>query len=155
MLIPPEHREAEREYLQSVRAGEHVDHYETVRRRKDGTLVDVEITVSPVLDASGRLVGASKIARDIGERKRAQARQDFLACEIQHRTKNLFALVQAVVGRSFAGKQTVEEAEAAVVSRLASLAQTHVMLMDKQWEGLDLAEVVSAEMSPYAGRVKI
>ena len=155
MLIPPEHHEAERQYLQSVRAGEHVDHYETVRRRKDGTLVDVELTVSPVLDASGRLVGASKIARDISERKRAQARQDLLAREIQHRTKNLFAVVQAVVGRSFAGKQTVKEAEAAVVSRLASLAQTHVMLLDKQWEGLDLAEVVSAEMSPYAGRVKI
>lgn len=155
ILIPPEHHEAEREYLQRVRVGEHVDHYETVRRRKDGTLVDVELTVSPVRDASGRLVGASKIARDISERKRAQARQDLLAREIQHRTKNLFAVVQAVVGRSFAGKQTVEEAETAVVRRLASLAQTHVMLMDKQWEGLDLAEVVSAEMSPYAGRVKI
>ena len=155
ILIPPERHEAEREYLQRVRAGEHVDHYETVRRRKDGTLVDVELTVSPVLDATGRLVGASKIARDISERKRAQARQDILAREIQHRTKNLFAVVQSVVGRSFAGKQTVEDAEAAVVSRLASLAQTHAMLMDKQWEGLDLAEVISTEMSPYAGRVKI
>ena len=155
ILIPPERHEAEREYLQRVRAGEHVDHYETVRRRKDGTLVDVELTVSPVLDAAGRQVGASKIARDISERKRAQERQELLAREIQHRTKNLFAVVQAVVGRSFAGKQTVEEAEATVVSRLASLAQTHVMLMDKQWEGLDLAEVISTEMSPYAGRVKI
>lgn len=155
ILVPSERHEAEREYLQRVRAGEHVDHYETVRRRKDGTLVDVELTVSPVLDATGRLVGASKIARDISERKRAQARQDMLAREIQHRTKNLFAVVQSVVGRSFAGKHTVEDAEAAVVSRLASLAQTHAMLMDKQWEGLDLAEVISTEMSPYAGRVKI
>ena len=155
ILIPPERHEAEREYLQRVRVGEHVDHYETVRRRKDGTLVDVELTVSPVLDAAGRQVGASKIARDISERKRAQERQELLAREIQHRTKNLFAVVQAVVGRSFAGKQTVKDAEATVVSRLASLAQTHVMLMDKQWEGLDLAEVISTEMSPYAGRVKI
>src|SRR6185295_10825950 len=51
--------------------------------------------------------------------------------------------------------QTVQEAQTAVVSRLASLAQTHAMLMDKEWEGLDLAEVIGTEMSPYAGRVKI
>jgi two-component sensor histidine kinase len=67
----------------------------------------------------------------------------------------LFAVVQAVVARSFAGKQTVKEAEAAVVDRLHSLAQTHVMLIDKQWQGADLAEVVRTEMSPYADRVHV
>jgi PAS domain S-box-containing protein len=154
-LIPPDRLEAEKGYLERLGAGGHVDHYETVRMCRDGTLIDVDITVSPILDSGGRLVGASKIVRDISERKRSQARQELLAGEIQHRTKNLFSVVRAVVGRSFAGKQTVEDAESAVTSRLASLAQTHVMLMDKQWEGLDLAEVVSAEMSPYAGRVKI
>jgi two-component sensor histidine kinase len=67
----------------------------------------------------------------------------------------LFAVVQAVVARSFAGKQTVKEAESAVVDRLRSLAQTHVMLIGKEWQGADLAEVVRSEMSPYAGRVQV
>ena len=83
--------------------------------------------------------GASKIVRDITERKEAQARHDLLTHEIQHRTKNLFAVVQAVVSRSFAGKKTVDEAQSAVLSRLGSLAQTHLLLMDQQWEGAELS----------------
>jgi two-component sensor histidine kinase len=138
-----------------VKRGERVEHYETVRRRKDGSLIDISLTVSPVMDAAGTVVGASKIARDITERNRALARQELLSREIQHRTKNLFAVVHSVVSRSFAGKRTVAEAEEAVISRLHSLAQTHVMLIDKEWQGADLADVVRAEMSPYAGRTVI
>ena len=62
------------EILQRLRAGERVDHYETVRRAKDGRLIDISLTVSPVLDTSGTVVGASKIGRDITERKRAEER---------------------------------------------------------------------------------
>ena len=61
-------------------------------------------------DGHGNIIGASKIARDITERKQAQARQDMLTRELHHRTKNIFAVVQAVVLRSFAGKQTVKDA---------------------------------------------
>jgi len=63
--------------------------------------------------------------------------------------------VQAVISRSFAGKTTVAQAEAAVLDRLHSLAQTHVMLIEKDWEGADIAEVVRTEMSPFLGRVTI
>ena len=70
MIIPPDRMEEEREVLARLRAGERVEHFQTVRRHKDGTLVNVSLTVSPVRDARGRLIGASKIARDIGERKR-------------------------------------------------------------------------------------
>jgi two-component sensor histidine kinase len=108
-----------------------------------------------VKDAAGKVVGASKIARDICEKKQAQARHQLLTQEIQHRTKNLFAVVQAIVSRSFVGKNTVADAKAAVISRLGSLGQTHAMLIDKDWEGADLAEIVRAEMSPYAGRVQV
>jgi two-component sensor histidine kinase len=86
---------------------------------------------------------------------RAHARQDFLARELQHRTKNLFSVVQAIVARSFANKRTVEEAETAVRDRLHSLAQTHAILIDKEWQGADIAEVVRTEMGPYGGRVSI
>lgn len=73
-----------------MRRGERVDNYDTVRRRKDGSLVDISLTVSPLKDADGRIVGASKIARDITERKRAQEQQKLLVNEMRHRIKNSF-----------------------------------------------------------------
>jgi PAS domain S-box-containing protein len=74
IFIPPERQHEEPEMLARVQRGEPVDHYETVRRRKDGSLIEVSLTVSPVRDDQGRIVGASKIAHDITERKLAEAR---------------------------------------------------------------------------------
>ena len=72
MLIPPDRPDEEPRILEHIRRGERMDHYETVRRRKDGTIIDVSLTVSPVKDAQGRIMGASKIARDITARKLAE-----------------------------------------------------------------------------------
>jgi PAS domain S-box-containing protein len=72
LIIPPERRDEERMIIEQLARGERVDHFETVRRRKDGSLLDVSLTISPMRDASGRVVGASKLARDITERKRAE-----------------------------------------------------------------------------------
>jgi PAS domain S-box-containing protein len=74
MLIPEDRPDEEPGILQRIRRGERVDHYETVRRRKDGQLVEISLTVSPIKDKSGRIVGASKIARDITERKLTERR---------------------------------------------------------------------------------
>jgi PAS domain S-box-containing protein len=71
LLIPHELYDEENQILARIRSGRSVDHYETVRLRKDGTLVDVSLTISPIKDESGRIVGASKIARDITEEKRS------------------------------------------------------------------------------------
>ena len=77
MLIPPSQDDEEPGILERIRRGEHVEHYETIRRRKNGTLVDVSLTVSPILDEHGQVLGASKIARDITDHKRAeQERRD-------------------------------------------------------------------------------
>jgi PAS domain S-box-containing protein len=154
-IIPSDRRDEEASIIRRIRRGERVDHYETVRQHKDGSLVDISLTVSPIKDAAGRVVGASKIARDISDKAQSQARQELLTREIQHRTKNLFAVVLAVVSRSFAGKHSVEDAQEAVVSRLRSLGHTHVMLTEKEWQGVDLADIVRAEMKPFAGRVQI
>ena len=72
MLIPPDLRDEETRILEHLRRGEPVKPFETTRRRKDGTSLDVSLTVSPLVDARGTIVGASKIARDITERKRAE-----------------------------------------------------------------------------------
>jgi PAS domain S-box-containing protein len=72
MLIPADHPDEEPFILARLRAGERIEHYETVRVRKDGSFVDISLTVSPIRGPDGRIIGASKIARDISERKRAE-----------------------------------------------------------------------------------
>ncbi len=76
LIIPPDKIEEEYGILAKVKAGQRVDHFETVRRAKDGSLVDLSVTVSPILDSRSRIIGASKVARDIGERKRIEALLD-------------------------------------------------------------------------------
>lgn len=73
MLIPADRVNEERDMLDRIRIGETIDHYETQRQRKDGSVFDVSLTVLPVFDATGVILGASKIARDITDRKRAEA----------------------------------------------------------------------------------
>jgi PAS domain S-box-containing protein len=72
LIIPPERHSEESDILARVRRGERVDHFHTVRRRKDGRLLDVSLTISPVRDSSGRVIGASKVARDITAQKQVE-----------------------------------------------------------------------------------
>jgi PAS domain S-box-containing protein len=72
LIIPRNRLNEEDEILSRIRRGERVDHFETVRVRKDGTTIELSLTISPVLDRDGRVIGASKVARDISERKRAE-----------------------------------------------------------------------------------
>ena len=74
LIIPPERHGEEGQILERLRRGERIEHFETLRRRKDGTHIDVSLTVSLIKDSEGRIIGASKIARDITERKRAEQR---------------------------------------------------------------------------------
>ena len=72
LIIPSDRHTEESDILARLRRGERVDHFHTVRRRKDGSLLDVSLTISPVRDSSGRVIGASKVARDITEQKRVE-----------------------------------------------------------------------------------
>lgn len=92
LIIPQERRAEETEVLARIGKGEVVDHFETVRLRKDGTPVDISLTVSPVRDRAGRVVGASKIARDITQRKQIEQQRDQLyeQAERNNRTKDEF-----------------------------------------------------------------
>lgn len=82
MIIPADRRHEEDVILARLRRGERIDHFDTIRRRKDGTLVDISLTVSPVRDATGRIVGASKVARDVTDRKRAAERLRQVSAEV-------------------------------------------------------------------------
>src|SRR5919197_2045554 len=83
LIIPEERRAEEDMVLGKMRRGETVDHFETVRRAKDGRLIDISLTVSPIRDARGQVIGASKIARDISERKRMDAELDMLIAALR------------------------------------------------------------------------
>jgi len=88
LIIPPERWAEEDDVLAHIRRGERVDHFETVRRAKDGRLLNISLTVSPVKDQTGKVIGASKVARDITERKLAEAeRERLLASEKEARAE--------------------------------------------------------------------
>jgi PAS domain S-box-containing protein len=142
MLIPPERQDEEPAILDKIRCGERVEPYETVRRRKDGSFVDIRLTVSPVRDGRGTVVGASKIAHDISNRKRAEEQQQALLREMNHRVKNLFALASGLVRLNARSTRTAAELAAAVTDRFSALARAHALTLR------DPANQDSAEPAP-------
>ena len=95
-IIPPELHDEEVEIMARLRRGERIEHFDTVRLAKDGRRVDISLAVSPIRDSSGRVTGASKVARDVTERKEAEKLQRLLVDELNHRVKNTLATVQAI-----------------------------------------------------------
>jgi len=129
MLIPADRPNEEPMILDRVRRGERIDHYETIRQRKDGSLIDISLTVSPIKDQEGKIVGASKIARDISDRRRIQQQQDLLLQEMDHRIKNLFALSASVVSLSGRSANTVQDLVNSARDRLTALARAHALTL--------------------------
>ena len=147
MLIPADRLDEEPEIINRIRRGERIEHYETVRRRKDGSLIDISLTVSPIMDADGRVISASKIARDITERKRTEAHISVLAREAEHRAKNVLATVQAIVHLTEA--ETVADYKTAVEGRVQALANVHTLFVKSHWSGAELHDLVTKELAPY------
>jgi two-component system CheB/CheR fusion protein len=97
ILIPDALKPEEEEILARIRAGQRVEHYETCRLRKDGSPVEVSITVSPVYDPEGRIIGASKIARDITPAREAQRRKDEFLAILAHELRNPLAPIRTAL----------------------------------------------------------
>jgi PAS domain S-box-containing protein len=123
LLIPADRPDEEPSILARLRKGQRIEHYETVRRRKDGELIDISLSVSPLVDSTGKIVGASKIARDITGRRQAQEVQSLLLGEMRHRINNLFAITNSLVTLSARTAKTPLEMETAIKERLAALAR--------------------------------
>ncbi len=104
LIIPLERRDEERAILERLCRGERIEHFETVRVTKDGRMIDISLTISPIRNAEGRIIGASKIARDITERKQTQRRQT----EIEGDTLRLLELNRAILDNMGEGLYTVD-----------------------------------------------
>jgi PAS domain S-box-containing protein len=157
ILIPQERHDEEPAILDRIRHGERIDHYETVRRRKDGRLLDISLTVSPVRDGAGRIVGASKIARDITEKKQAEQYARMLARELEHRVKNVLTTVQSLTRLTQA--DTVPEFIRVLSGRFQALAQVQSLLASNRWNGANLRDIVAEELAAFRtggeGQVRI
>jgi PAS domain S-box-containing protein len=147
--VPAERHNEEPTILDRVRRGERIEHYETIRQRKDGSLIDISITVSPLKNAQGKIIGASKIARDITERKRNDDYLATLARKAEHRTKNILATVQATVNLSHS--DTPDGLKRAIEGRIQALANVHALLVKSRWTGAELSNIATQELAPYLG----
>lgn len=129
MLIPEDRLDEEPVILARINAGERVDHFETIRRRKDGSLIDLSLTISPIRNSDGKIIGASKIARDISDRKRAADHQDLLLREMHHRVKNLFAITGSIITLAARTARTPAELATDMKDRLFALSRAHEMTL--------------------------
>ena len=141
-LIPAELHEEERHLLARVRRGERIGHYETVRLARDGRSIDVSLTLSPVRDRSGTVIGASSIARDITERKQAEKLRQLLLNELNHRVKNTLANVQAIAHHTLRRTRDPDKFATSFSGRIQSLARVHALLTKSEWKGADLRELI-------------
>jgi PAS domain S-box-containing protein len=148
ILIPPDRRTEEDLIIRRIRSGQRVEHYETIRQRKDGSLIDISLTVSPLRNPQGKVVGASKIARDITERRRSEAQIVNLAREAEHRSKNLLATVQAAI--RLTNSDTAAGLKGAIEGRIQALARVTGLFVQSHWAGADLRTLVSQELSAYS-----
>jgi PAS domain S-box-containing protein len=155
MLIPPDLQDEEPRILEHIRRGERIDSYETKRRHKNGRLLDISLTVSPVKDTDGRIVGASKIAQDITNQKRAQEIEETLIHEIQHRSNNQLAVIQAIAHQTLSGNPSLAEAKKVFDARLQALARANRQLNESSWSRVNLSEIVRSAMAPFGGRTTI
>jgi PAS domain S-box-containing protein len=154
-IIPPDRHAEESMIIDRIARGEVVNNYETMRLRKDGTLVPVSVTISPVKNANGVVVGASKIAHDITERKHAEEQQALLLREMGHHIKNLLAVTSGLVSMSARTAPTPEKMAEQLRGRLTALAVAQELtrpgLTSAAVRGAApvLADIIRAVLQPY------
>jgi PAS domain S-box-containing protein len=151
ILAPPDRPNEMAAILRRLSAGERIDHFETQRRRKDGSIVHISLTVSPLRDQTGEIIGASKIARDISQQVEARERLELLRREVDHRAKNVLQIVQSLLHLTRA--KTHEEYIAALEGRIRILALAHNHVAENEWRGAPLNALLDETLSPFRSSV--
>ncbi|RUW89344.1 PAS domain S-box protein [Mesorhizobium sp. M7A.F.Ca.US.010.02.1.1] len=155
MLIPDDHQDEEPRILERIRRGEAVDTYETIRRRKDGSLVPVSLTVSPVRSATGQIIGASKIARDITSARENEHRIRMLMREVNHRVKNQYSVILSMIRETNKRAENPAVFERQVRERIMALSRSHDLLVAGDWRGVTLFELLLSQAKPFGNEGRI
>ena len=154
-IIPPELRHEEEGILAQLRRGERVDHFDTVRVAKDGRRLFISLTVSPIRNGAGEVVGASKVARDVSERKRSEELQRVLVDELNHRVRNTLATLQAIAGQSLRGRPSPETFAESFIGRVQALARLHDLLVQGDMQRVELADLVRELVDAGTGDARL
>ena len=149
MLIPDDHQDEEPRILERIRGGERVEPFETTRQRKDGSPVPVSLTISPVRNATGQIVGASKIARDITSAKENEYRIRMLMREVNHRVKNQYSVILSMIRETNKRSETPSQFESQVRERIMALSRSHDLLVSADWKGATISELLAAQAKPF------
>lgn len=145
-IIPPELMNEEKEIIARLARGERIEHFETIRVTKDGRRVHVSLTVSPMRDSEGRIIGASKVARDITDRKRAEETQRLLIDELNHRIKNTLATVQAIATQTLRRAASPSAFVESFNGRIRALARAHGLLTGSSFQGAEITDIVREQL---------
>jgi PAS domain S-box-containing protein len=145
-IIPSDLHGEEKVILSRLQRGERIDHYETVRIAKDGRRVNMSLTVSPLRDKTGKVIGASKVGRDITKRKEDEKLQRVLTDELIHRVKNTLATVHAIANQSLLRAKSPTDFVSSFTGRLQALARAHAVLTKTMMQGADVMEVVREQI---------
>ena len=155
LIVPPSHFAEHEALLAEARAGRHATIRDTARRQKDGTLIEVEISASPICDAKGEVKSVAAIYRDVSDRKRDERRQRMLMSELSHRSKNLFSVINSIARLSLASATSIETGRDGLIGRLQALQRTYSRLTDAGFEGERLKEIIDTELEAFEGRVQV
>lgn len=154
-LIPPENQNEEPSIIERIRRGERIEPYDTIRRRKDGQLIPVSISVSPLYDRSGRIIGASKIARDITSRKESEQAIRLLMREVNHRVKNQYSVILSMIRETRERSRSPDDFERGVRERIMALSRSHDLLVSADWKGAYLRELLLSQLQPFGHESQI
>jgi PAS domain S-box-containing protein len=124
---------------------------EAFAERPDGKLVPFKPHPTPLYDAAGTMTGAVNMLIDLTEEKARQAHIEFVMRELSHRSKNLLAVVQAIAFRSLRTADTFADFETKFLARIHSLARAHDLLVRQEWSGVNIHDVVKAELAIFDG----
>jgi len=149
LIIPDDKRDEEADILRRLKLGERIEPFQSSRRHRDGRMVPISIAISPIKSQTGKRVGASTIARDISETRESDRRLRLLMREINHRVKNQYAVVLAVIRQTATRSQTIEEFEKRVRERIMALSHSHDLLSQVDWAGVSLADLVAHQLKPF------
>lgn len=152
-LAPDDHRLDILELLERGEKGEAFRN-ETVLRRKDGTLIDVAISVSPILDKGDMVTGLSVTIEDIRDRRIWENQLILLNRELQHRVKNSLAVVQSIANQTLRSSPSPVAFHSAFLGRLQALAAANDLLLQTTWTGGDLGSIIDRQIMPLLSKPK-